>query len=93
MGFELMLTENWILINQREKLGLSQEEVAAKAGITLEQYQRFESGDRNLSSSSFQIVNAVLTTLELDITAYNKGEYALAPLPNGDPLNKILEKI
>lgn len=93
MSFMRMVPENWMLIDQREKLGLSQEAVAAKAGVTLKQYQRFESGDHDLSSSSFRIVHAVLSALELDTTAFNKGEYALKPLPKDDPLNEILEKI
>jgi len=93
MGWERFVPENWMLRNQREQLGLSQEEVADKAGIKLEQYQRFESGDRNISSSTFGIVHAVLTALELDTTAFKKGEYALEPWPADDPLNKILAKI
>lgn len=93
MGWELMVPENWMLRNQREKLGLTQEDVAAKAGIKLEQYQKFESGDRNISSSTFRIVHAVLAALELDTTAFDKGEYALEPLPEDDPLHKMLEKI
>ena len=88
-----MVPENWMLRNQREKLGLSQEDVAAKAEIKLEQYQKFESGDRNISSSTFRIVHAVLTDLELDTTAFNKGEYVFEPLPEDDPLHKILDKI
>lgn len=93
MSITRMAPENWILIDQREKLGFSQAEVAAKAGITLEQYQRFESGGRDISSSSFRIVHAVLSALELDTTAFNKGEYVLKPLPADDPLHEILEKI
>ena len=93
MGFLRVVPENWVLINQREKLGLRQEEVAAKAGIKIEQYQKYESGERNISSSTFRIVNTVLTALELDITAFKKGEYCLEPLPEDDPLNKIYSKI
>jgi transcriptional regulator with XRE-family HTH domain len=88
-----MVPERGLLIGQREKLGLSQEEVAARAGITLQQYQRFESHDANLSSSSFRIVHAVLTALELDTSAFNKGEYALEPLPGDDPLHEIMKKL
>ena len=93
MGFMRMVLENWMLIDQRKKLGLSQEDVAAKAGVTLKQYQRFESGDHDISSSSFRIVHAVLSALELDTTAFNKGEYVLKPLPEDDPLHELLEKI
>lgn len=92
-GFLRLVPENWMLIKQREKLGLSQEETAKKAGITLKQYQKFESGDRNISSSTFRIVNAVLTALELDITAFDNGDYTLEPLSDDDPLKKIFDKI
>jgi transcriptional regulator with XRE-family HTH domain len=93
MGWELMVTERGMLIKQREKLGLTQEEVAERAGITLKQYQRFEMQDVNISSSTFQIVHAVLKALELDTTSFDKGDYALEPLAEDDPLNQILKKI
>ena len=81
--------ENWMLKTQREKLGLSQEEVAAKAGIKLEQYQRFERDNQNISSSSLRIVNAVLTALELDPTAFASGEYSFTPLPDDYVINQL----
>ena len=95
MSAERYVPENWILIKQREKLGLSQEEVAERAGIKLEQYQRFESMEHQSSFpvSSMRIVNAVLTVLELDPTAFVKGEYSFETLSENDPLNKILEQI
>jgi len=82
-----------VLIDQREKLGLSQEDVAKKAGITLEQYQRFEGHDHNLSSSSFRIVHAVLSALDLDMTAYNKGEYSVEEIPEDNPIYQLLSEI
>ena len=85
--------ENWLLIEQREKLGLTQEEVAEKAGVKLEQYKKFESGDRNISSSTFRIVHAVLTALELDITAFNNGDYVFSELPKDDPIYEIADTI
>ena len=93
-GLLSMVPDRGVLISQREKLGLSQEEVAAKAGIKLEQYQKYESHEgREFSSSSLRIVNAVLTALELDPTAFAKGDYSLVPLPEDDPLHKLIEKI
>ena len=90
MGFMVIMPERGMLIGQREKLGLSQEEVAVRAGIKLEQYQKYESHDgREFSSSSFRIVNAVLTALELDPNAFANGEYAFEPLPDDDPLNQL----
>lgn len=89
----LMVPEHSMLRGQRGKLGLSQEEVANKAGIKLEQYQKFESGERDISSSTFRIVNAVLTALELDISAFDKGEYSFEPVPEDDPIYKYRNKI
>ena len=93
MSLLSIVPERGILIGQREKLGLTQEEVAAKAGITLKQYQAFEGHDRNLSSSTFRIVHAVLSALELDTTEFNKGEWCLEPVSEDDPLYQLLEKI
>lgn len=89
MGWMRMVPENGMLICQRKKLGLSQEDVAEKAGIKLEQYQRYEEIGANISSSSMRIVNAVLTALELDPTAFANGEYSFEPLPEDDPLNQF----
>jgi len=85
-----MVPERGVLIRQREKLGLTQEDVAAKAGLTLKQYQQFESHDRKLSSSSFRIVYAVISALELDLTTFKRGGYGLAPVPEDDPLYQII---
>ncbi|MCL2517308.1 MAG: helix-turn-helix domain-containing protein [Oscillospiraceae bacterium] len=90
MAWQVFLQDRGILIAQRKKLGLTQEEVAKKADIKLEQYIMYESHEgREFSSSSMRIVNAVLTALELDPTAFAKGEYSLSPLPEDDPMNKI----
>ena len=91
MGWQRMVPENWMLIKQREKLGLSQEEVAKKAGIKLEQYQRYEQVGVNISSASLRIVYAVLTALELDTSAFDRGEYVLEDLPADDPLHNALK--
>ena len=92
MGLMVIVPERGMLIGAREKLGLSQEEVAAKAGIKLSQYQKYESHDGHFSSSSMRIVNAVLTALELDPTAFVNGEYAYEPLPADDPANKLYDE-
>lgn len=58
-GFEL-------LVERREQLRLTQQEVADKAGIQLRQYQRFESGERALRSSTLRVALAVCDALMLD---------------------------
>jgi len=92
-GFLRVVPENGMLIGQREKLGLTQEEVAQRAGIKLEQYQRYEQCGVNISSSSCRIVHAVLKALELDTTTFDKGGYVFKPLPEDDPLYEILGKL
>ena len=78
MAYQRMQMEHSILKQAREKLGLTQQQIADKARIHQRQYQRFESGERNLSSSSFNIACRVLDALQLDITAYAHGEYVLS---------------
>ena len=78
MAMQIMrVEEKWILRDYREKLGLTQQQVADKAKIHLRQYQRFEAGERNLSSSSFNIACRVIEALELDIIKYHHGDYIL----------------
>ena len=55
---------------QRHKIGLTQREVAEKAEIAIQQYQKFESGERNLLNASFVIASAVLEALDFDIGAF-----------------------
>ena len=82
---ETLISQGWrtcrvedkdVLRDFREKLGLTQQQVADKAEIGIRQYQKFESGERRISSSSFRIACAVIMALELDITKFYKGEYA-----------------
>lgn len=77
---QVIQDEKKILLDARKKLGLTQQQVADKAQITIRHYQMFESGERKLSSSSFLTASKVLETLELDLTAFARGEYSL----NGD---------
>lgn len=69
--------EKKILLDARKKLGLTQQQVADKASITIRHYQMFESGERKLSTSSFITASRVLRALELDLTAFANGEYTL----------------
>ena len=78
-----MLRE-WRVVN-----GLTQQQVAEKAGITQQQYQRFESGSRDLRRCSFQIACQVLEALDIDIVKFYHGQYKGMPLPKlleGEPL-------
>jgi len=67
--------EKTILLAARKKLGLTQTQVAEKARITLRQYQKFEGGERKLSSSSFWMASKILQVLELDVTTFARGGY------------------
>ena len=78
MAPQLMLSEATILKSARKKSGMTQQQVANKANIQLRQYQRFESGERNLTSSSFNIACSVLEALEIDIKGFLHGDYMLA---------------
>ena len=66
METESMMPEHRRIKERREWLGLTQQGVADRAGIPLRQYQRFESGERALSSASLKIALAVCDALELD---------------------------
>ena len=65
--FELIKLEHAILKDRREQVGLTQQQVADIAGINIRQYQRFESGERRISSTSFRIGVAVADVLGLDV--------------------------
>lgn len=67
---------NYVLREKRLTSGLTQQQVADRAGIKLQQYQKFESGERNLRTASFQIACKVLEALDLDIVKYFHKEYA-----------------
>jgi len=69
--------EKDVLLEARKKLGFTQQQVADKAKIVLRQYQKFESGERKLSSSSFWMASKVIQVLELDVTNFAGGKYLL----------------
>lgn len=60
-------SEHTILKERREQLGLTQQQVADIASVNIRQYQRFESGERKISSTSFRIGVAIADALELDV--------------------------
>ena len=70
-----------ILRERREVLGMTQKQVAEKANIPLQSYQRFESGERNIKTASFQMACRVIEALEMNISDFYHDEYIL-----GEPL-------
>ena len=77
MVSQIVQAEKKILLAARKRAGLTQQQVADKARITIRHYQMFESGERKLSTSLFNTASKVLEALELDLTAFARGEYAL----------------
>ena len=69
-----------VLKKRRRKLGITLQDVADKAGIDIKQYQRFESGDRELASASFITTVQVIKALEMDPVKYAAGEYEIKEL-------------
>lgn len=67
--------EKEVLREKRVILGLTQQQVADKAKIKLQQYQKFEGGERNLRTASFNLACRVIEALEMDVTSYYHGEY------------------
>ena len=75
-GFQLINPdESSILRERRVILGLTQKQVAEKAKIPMQSYQRFESGERNIKTASFQMACRVIEALEMDISDFYHGEY------------------
>ena len=54
-----------ILKDARKASNMTQQQVANKAGISLRQYQKFESGERKLITASFRIAMDVILALEI----------------------------
>jgi transcriptional regulator with XRE-family HTH domain len=69
--------EKKILLEARTRMGLTQQQVADKASITIRHYRMFENGERKLSTSSFIIASKVLDALELDLSTFARGGYAI----------------
>ena len=54
--------------------------VADRANITLRQYQRLESGERNFLTSSFGLACRVIEALDMDVSKFYHGDYYLEEL-------------
>ncbi len=59
-------TDGGILRERREMLGLTQQQVADKAGIQLRQYQRFETNERGISGASMRIGLSICSVLKIN---------------------------
>ena len=59
-------TAHQILFQRRKELRMTQQQVADKAGMQLRQYQRLESGEREISSASGNIMLPICKALMLD---------------------------
>ena len=66
-----------VLSERRQMLRMTQQEVADRANITLRQYQRLESGERNILTSSFGLACRVVEALDMDVSKFYHGDYYL----------------
>ena len=67
---EYLLEIGNIIKKHREHLGMTQQQVANEVGITVRQYQRYESGERSIYSASFQIGVKLFKVLRLEIKEF-----------------------
>jgi len=68
---------HFFILGKRKALRLTQQEVADRAKITLRQYQRLESGERNIMTSSFRLACRVIEALDMDASKFYHGDYYL----------------
>ena len=66
-----------VLSERRQMLRMTQQEVADQANITLRQYQRLESGERSILTSSFGLACRVVEALDMDVSKFYHGDYYL----------------
>ncbi len=64
------LPKNLVLKMQRQKFGIIQQTVADRCNINYSQYQKFESGSRDIMQASFVIAFRILTFLQINIDAF-----------------------
>ncbi len=64
-----------LLKEKRLILGMTQKQVADKADVVLQQYQKFESGERNIMNCSFGLACRIVEALEMDVRKFYHGEY------------------
>jgi transcriptional regulator with XRE-family HTH domain len=59
-----------LLRQQRDIVGLTQQQTARRAGVAIAHYQKFEGGQRVFLTARFKTVMAVLAALEIDANAF-----------------------
>ena len=69
-GFEQIESKSTIIKSHREYLGMTQQQVANEVGITVRQYQRYESGEKSIYSASFQTGVRLFNILRLEIKEF-----------------------
>lgn len=69
------MTMRTVLKEKRLILGLTQKQVADKANLVLQQYQKFESGERSIMNCSFELACRIIEALDMDICRFYHGEY------------------
>ena len=62
----IAIKEGQILRERRQELGFTQLEVALQSGIELQQYQRFEYGQRRFTNCRMHMGLKICAVLELD---------------------------
>ena len=77
------------LRKRRHELKLTQQAVADKAEIKLQQYQKFESGERSILTASFFITCKVLDAMDIDIRDFHR-DYICSEkmMPRAIPKNR-----
>lgn len=79
-GYQIVHMDNKkgsILKEKRIVQNLTQQQVADKAGIKLQQYQKFESNDRNIMTASFQLACRVIEALGMNVSDFFHGNYVI----------------
>ena len=66
-----------ILKEKRVVLGMTQQQVADKAGIRLQQYKKFGSGESKIRTASFQLACRVIEALGMNVSDFFHGEYSI----------------
>lgn len=75
-GFQVAhLNNGGILREKRVSLGLTQQQVADKAKIKLQQYQKLESGERDIKNCSYDLACRVIEALGMNVADFFHGEY------------------